>query len=85
MLCALCELDDLYGELCQLLPGYSWSKEEFAKCYPLHPLIYESASAFRAARVPKDRPDWKPSPEAQRQMDQRHRRANTHLLEKYRP
>ena len=43
------ELDDLYGELCQLLPGYSWSKEEFAQCYPLHPLIYESAPAFRAA------------------------------------
>lgn len=43
------ELDDLYGELCQLLPGYSWSKEAFAKCYPLHPLIYESAPDFRAA------------------------------------
>ncbi len=43
------ELDDLYGELCQLLPGYSWSKETFAKCYPLHPVIYESAPDFRAA------------------------------------
>ncbi len=43
------DLDDLYGDLCQLLPGYSWSKEEFAKCYPLHPLIYESAPALRAA------------------------------------
>ena len=43
------ELDDLYGELCQLLPGYSWPKEAFAKCYPLHPLIYESAPALRAA------------------------------------
>ncbi len=45
----LLELEELYGELCQLLPGYSWSKEEFAKCYPLHPLIYESAPALRAA------------------------------------
>lgn len=43
------ELEDLYGELCQLLPGYAWSKEEVIKCYPLHPLIYESAPAFRAA------------------------------------
>ena len=39
----------------------------------------------RQAIQRKDRPDWKPSPEAQRQMDQRHRRANAHLLEKYRP
>ncbi|MBL8205146.1 MAG: hypothetical protein JNM09_13010 [Blastocatellia bacterium] len=43
------ELEDLYGKLCQLLPGYAWSKEEVVKCYPLHPLIYESAPAFRAA------------------------------------
>jgi hypothetical protein len=43
------ELEDLYHELNQLLPGYAWSKEEFAKCYPVHPLIYESAAAFRAA------------------------------------
>ncbi len=43
------ELEDLHNELNQLLPGYSWSKEEFAKCYPVHPLIYESAAAFRAA------------------------------------
>ena len=43
------ELEDLYNELNQLLPGYSWPKEEFAKCYPVHPLIYESAAAFRAA------------------------------------
>ncbi len=45
----LLELEELYGELCQLLPGYSWAKEEFVKCYPLHPLIYESAPALRAA------------------------------------
>jgi hypothetical protein len=43
------ELEDLYHELNQLLPGYSWPQEEFARCYPLHPLIYESAAAFRAA------------------------------------
>jgi hypothetical protein len=43
------ELDDLYSELTQLLPGYSWPKEVFAQCYPLHPLIYESAPAVRAA------------------------------------
>ncbi|HEX4947443.1 MAG TPA: hypothetical protein VFZ34_12295 [Blastocatellia bacterium] len=43
------ELEDLYNELGQLLPGYSWSKEEFVRCYPVHPLIYECAAAFRAA------------------------------------
>jgi hypothetical protein len=43
------ELDDLYAELCQLLPGFFWSKEEFVKCYPIHPLIVEGAAAFRAA------------------------------------
>lgn len=43
------ELDDLYAEVCKLLPGYSWSKEDFAASYPLHPLLYEGAPAFRAA------------------------------------
>ena len=43
------ELEDLYRELEQILPGFSWSKADFAKCYPLHPLIYECAAAFRAA------------------------------------
>ncbi len=42
-------LEELYDELVRLLPGWAWSKKDFAEAYPLHPLIFESAAAFRAA------------------------------------
>lgn len=39
----------------------------------------------RAANVRKDRPDWKASPEAQQQIDQRHARENREIMDRYRP
>jgi hypothetical protein len=38
----------------------------------------------RAANVRKDRPDWKASPEAQQQIDKRHRQENRKIMERYR-
>ena len=38
----------------------------------------------RQATQRKDRPDWKASPEAQQQIDKRHRQENRQLMEKYR-
>lgn len=43
------ELEGLYDEMARILPGLSWSKKDFAEAYPLHPLIFESATALRAA------------------------------------
>lgn len=43
------DLEELYDELRQMLPGLAWSKKDFAEAYPLHPLIFENASAFRAS------------------------------------
>lgn len=37
----------------------------------------------RQATQRKDRPDWKPSPEAQRQMDKRHQQENRRIMERY--
>ena len=38
-----------------------------------------------AASIRKDRPDWKPTTEAQKAIDRRHRAEDAHLFEKYRP
>ncbi|MBS1811594.1 MAG: hypothetical protein JST84_25760 [Acidobacteria bacterium] len=44
----LLELEELYDELMQMLPGLAWSKKDFAEAYPLHPVLFENAPAFRA-------------------------------------
>ncbi len=38
----------------------------------------------RKATQRKDRPDWKPGPEAQRQMDKRHQQENRKIMDRYR-
>lgn len=43
------ELEELYQELLQQLPNFSWSKSDFVNCYPIHPAIHDCASVFRAA------------------------------------
>jgi hypothetical protein len=43
------ELTELHAELMRLLPGFSWSHDDIAECYPLHPLIFECSAALRAA------------------------------------
>ena len=42
----------------------------------------QRAEARKAAQR-KDRPDWKPSPEAQRQMDKRHQQENRDIMDRY--
>ena len=42
----------------------------------------QRAEARKAAQR-KDRPDWKPSPEAQRQMDKRHQQENRVIMDRY--
>lgn len=44
----------------------------------------QQRAAFRAARVPKDRPDWQPGPEAQERMAQRHAAEDRAILDRYR-
>jgi len=44
----------------------------------------QQRATFRAARVPNNRSDWKPSPEAQERIDQRHRQEEKALMERYR-
>ena len=44
----------------------------------------QQRASFRAARVPHDRPDWKARPDAQQFIDQRHRRENQAILDRYR-
>lgn len=41
-------LGELYDELCANLPGFAWPREEFAACYPIHPLIFDLAPTLRA-------------------------------------
>ncbi len=44
----------------------------------------QQRATFRAARVPNARPDWLPSPEAQEQIDHRHRQEDRAIMERYR-
>ncbi len=44
----------------------------------------QQRAAFRAARVPKERPDWQPSPEAQARIDKRNAAEDRAILERYR-
>lgn len=43
------EVEELYSDIVNILPGFAWSKKDFAEAYPLHPLIFETASSLRAA------------------------------------
>ena len=44
----------------------------------------QQRATFRAPRVPNPPPVWKPSPEAQEQIDHRHRQEDRAILERYR-
>ena len=44
----------------------------------------QQRATFRALHVPQGRPDWKARPDAQKIIDQRHRRENQTLLDRYR-
>lgn len=44
----------------------------------------EQRAEVRAATQRKDRPDWKASPEAQQQIDKRHRQKNRKIMQHYR-
>lgn len=40
-------LDNLYRELCQKVPHFQWSQQDFLQVFPLHPQILELAPALR--------------------------------------
>ena len=44
----------------------------------------QQRAKFRALNVPKDRPDWKACPEAQKIIDHRHRQENQAIMDRYR-
>lgn len=41
-------LGEIYRELSANLAGFAWPEDEFAACYPLHPLIFDLAPVLRA-------------------------------------